>query len=33
VAELPGARHEILNDLDREAVFERICDWCDETAG
>jgi alpha-beta hydrolase superfamily lysophospholipase len=29
VVELPGARHEILNDLEREAVFDRICDWCD----
>jgi alpha-beta hydrolase superfamily lysophospholipase len=33
VVELPGARHEILNDLEREAVFERICDWCDARAG
>jgi alpha-beta hydrolase superfamily lysophospholipase len=33
VVELPGARHEILNDLEREAVFERICDWCDARTG
>jgi alpha-beta hydrolase superfamily lysophospholipase len=33
VVQLLGARHEIMNDLDREAVFERICDWCDERAG
>jgi alpha-beta hydrolase superfamily lysophospholipase len=29
VLELPGARHEILNDVDRRIVYERICDWCD----
>ncbi|MGH7566319.1 MAG: lysophospholipase [Gemmatimonadota bacterium] len=29
VVELPGARHEILNDVDREAAYDRICDWCD----
>jgi alpha-beta hydrolase superfamily lysophospholipase len=33
VVELPGARHEILNDLEREVVFARICDWCDARAG
>lgn len=33
VVELPGARHEILNDVDREAAYERICDWCDARAG
>lgn len=29
VLELPGARHEILNDVDRGIVYERICDWCE----
>lgn len=29
VVDLPEARHEILNDVDREAAYERICDWCD----
>lgn len=33
VLELPGARHEILNDVDRAIVYERICDWCDARAG
>ncbi|HJR54049.1 MAG TPA: lysophospholipase [Gemmatimonadota bacterium] len=33
VVELPGARHEILNDVDREIVYERICDWCDARTG
>jgi alpha-beta hydrolase superfamily lysophospholipase len=29
VVELPGSRHEILNDRDRETAYARICDWCD----
>lgn len=33
VLELPGARHEILNDVDRGIVYERICDWCDARTG
>jgi alpha-beta hydrolase superfamily lysophospholipase len=33
VVELPGARHEILNDVERAAAYERICDWCDARAG
>jgi len=33
VLELPGARHEILNDVDRVVVYERICDWCDARTG
>jgi alpha-beta hydrolase superfamily lysophospholipase len=33
VLELPGARHEILNDVDRRVVYERICDWCDARTG
>ena len=32
VLELPGARHEILNDVDRGIVYERICDWCEARA-
>lgn len=32
VLELPGARHEILNDVDRQIVYERICDWCERRA-
>ena len=33
LVEVPDARHEILNDLGRDAAYERICDWCDERAG
>jgi alpha-beta hydrolase superfamily lysophospholipase len=30
VVEVPDARHEILNDIGRDAAYERICDWCDD---
>jgi alpha-beta hydrolase superfamily lysophospholipase len=30
VEQLPGAYHEILNDLGRRPVFEKICGWFDE---
>ena len=29
VVEVPGARHEILNDVGRDVAYARICDWCD----
>lgn len=29
IVEVPGARHEILNDVGRDAAYARICDWCD----
>lgn len=30
VVEVTDARHEILNDIGRDAAYERICDWCDD---
>jgi alpha-beta hydrolase superfamily lysophospholipase len=33
VEQLPGAYHEILNDLGRKAVYERICRWFDDRCG
>lgn len=30
VLEAPGARHEILNDVDRREAYSLICDWLDE---
>lgn len=30
VEQLPGAYHEILNDLGRKAVYEKICRWFDD---
>lgn len=30
VEQFPGAYHEILNDLGRKAVYERICRWFDD---
>lgn len=32
VERVAGAYHELLNDLGREAVFDRILTWCDERA-
>ena len=32
LVEIPDARHEILNDIGRDAAYERICDWCDARA-
>ncbi|MFN2384600.1 MAG: lysophospholipase [Gemmatimonadota bacterium] len=29
IEQIPGAFHEILNDLGRQATFARIGDWCD----
>lgn len=33
IEQFPGAYHELLNDLGRRAVFERICAWYDEHVG
>lgn len=32
VERVAGAYHELLNDLGREAVYDRILTWCDERA-
>lgn len=33
VEQYPGAYHELLNDLGRRHVFERVCRWFDERCG
>ena len=33
IEQLPGAYHEILNDLGRKTVYERICRWLDDRCG
>ena len=30
IEQIPGAYHEILNDLGRRAIFDRILRWCDD---
>jgi alpha-beta hydrolase superfamily lysophospholipase len=33
VEQIPGAYHEVLNDLGRVAIYDRIVKWCDERIG
>lgn len=33
VGRVPGAYHELLNDLGREATFRQILEWCGERVG
>lgn len=33
VVEVPDAAHEILNDIHRDAAYQRVCDWCDDRTG
>ncbi|MBW3660030.1 MAG: lysophospholipase [Gemmatimonadetes bacterium] len=30
IERVPGAYHELLNDLGREALYDRILEWCDD---
>lgn len=32
VARIPGALHEVLQEVGRERIFDQICDWCGRRA-